>query len=736
MLDHDLKGRSLAEFRNLPSPKLVAIYSFRFDAMLVPALKENLWSVVDGFVSWDDREAQGVFSSEGERRQKLIEEARRLGADWVLGVDPDERFEKCAGQVIRACMAKRPAIWGFNVRELYEPDKYRSDGIWDRKQVMRLFPISKDMVFDYDPLHSHFPPIYPVYPVRQTRVNFYHLKMLDARRRAARRDLYTRLDPDWQYQAIGYDYLTDEDGLELTEIPPERGYAPPHHDTGDLWMADLTHSEAEEPATPASRNMTEDDTSDTADHSFVHDPDAKHLLARADALSHQGRFAEREALLSAEGPALDIAGRIDQLRFQPPLGKTTEETCFCEMGWSEGDVSIAWGCNARAFAPMAAIAIGVGAPPELKGAVSSLLSQSEQASVIVVNSGGGDLQARLGDLADRVIAVSVPERVFVGAARNIGVYLSNATWISFLAGDCVARPDWIANRLKKHLAGFAAVSTPVVNSHPASAVAWAYHLSLYALRLPDTPERFRINYGLSVERDIIVQAGYYDPSLRVGEDTALNRKIAVLGKIGFAEDALTEHKAETGLYRALVEHAKRGRRAARLMPTMANRSLEPRFGQPWFALRSEVIRTFRGKYSRVLRIRRGLEAPDKRLSFKLGIALLPLFSLADSVGRGAVFPQELRLRRQAQRIISALGSGNIARAKALLATLADDASFGEMAARELAAELARAGLSDAALDILGRISRFYGVSSDVKRLKRAIEDGRFVATPPDESQQP
>lgn len=728
MLKYDLKGRTTSEFRKLQSQKLLAVFSFRFDAALVPALKENLWPVVDGFVSWDDRAAEGVFSSEGERRKKLIAEAQRLGADWVLGMDPDERLQNDAARRIRACMAKKPAIWGFNIRELYEPDKYRSDGIWNRKQVQRLFPLSGTMAFDYDPLHSQFPPIYPILPVRQSGINIFHLKMIDPRRRLTRRDLYNKLDPNREFQTIGYDYLTDETELELTTIDPKRGYLPAHQETGELWMADLNGATEKEPH----RAMTDDADRGLTDGTVQ---SAAELQKMADALAQRGQFSERADLLASEGKKLLFESRIEELRFQPPLGTTTEETCFQEMGWAQGTASIAWGRDAKPFAPMAAIAIGLGAPAELRKAVASLLSQSESTTVIVVNSGGGDLRALLGELSDKVVAVSLAERVFVGAARNMGVYLSTATWMSFLAGDCVARPGWIAERLAKHREGFAAVSSPVVNSDPDSAVAWAYHLSLYMLRLPDTPEASRIAYGLSLERALIERVGYYDPSLRIMEDTMMKGQIAALCKIGFAEGALTEHKAERRLYRALVEQKKRRRRAVRLSPVMADRSLAPKFGRPWVSLRRAIKLSLVIKYRLLLRVRRGLAPPEKEASFKRGVTLFPLFLLADTLGLLLEFPHELRDRILAQKILAALDEGDLRKVSRYLAKLQDDLRLGQFAARQLAAELASAGMTDAALNVFEQISGIYATSSDVKRLRRAIANGQFAASVADKSNQ-
>jgi len=48
--------------------------------------------------------------------------------------------------------------------------------------------------------------------------------MIDPEGRRARADLYNRLDPDRKFQAIGYDYLLDEEGIELQPIEPGRDF--------------------------------------------------------------------------------------------------------------------------------------------------------------------------------------------------------------------------------------------------------------------------------------------------------------------------------------------------------------------------------------------------------------------------------------------------------------------------------------------------------------------------------
>lgn len=225
-------------------PRLLACFSYRYDAHLVPALLENIAPLVEGWVAFDDRGRDGLFTSEPARRRLLLERARALGAGWVLAVDPDERFESgVAAGMARLLRAEGPVVWTFRLRELYAADRYRVDGVWGEKRAGRLFPLREGQRFSEAALHAPWHATQPPPLYRHSDFNLYHLKMILPERRRARRDLYNHLDAERRFQALGYDYLAEEAGAALEEIPPGRGYSPPHHEDGGLWMAPVTKAE-------------------------------------------------------------------------------------------------------------------------------------------------------------------------------------------------------------------------------------------------------------------------------------------------------------------------------------------------------------------------------------------------------------------------------------------------------------------------------------------------------------
>jgi hypothetical protein len=210
---------------------IVALFAFRYDRTLVPDLLQNIAPLVDGYISWDDTRNKELWYHEGSVRNGLIEAARSIGADWVLAVDPDERFEhRAAGAIRWRTLVKRNVVYGFNFRELYTPTSYRVDGIWGEKVRWNLFPLRRGQTFHRLPVHSPWHPTNPGVRFKRIGVNLYHLKMIDERNRTSRRDLYEKLDPRAEIQTIGYAYLTDESSLVLEPIPGGRDYQPAYRD--------------------------------------------------------------------------------------------------------------------------------------------------------------------------------------------------------------------------------------------------------------------------------------------------------------------------------------------------------------------------------------------------------------------------------------------------------------------------------------------------------------------------
>lgn len=160
-------------------PRVAAVFSYRFDAHLVPDLLANLQPIVDGWVAFDDRAGTGLFTDQAARRRALIGAAREAGADWILGVDPDERFETGTAAAIGSLMRKRGRVaWGFRFRELYAPDRYRVDGLWGEKRRYCLFSVYPEQELTETGLHDTWFPRNGGFRERHCELELYHLKMI------------------------------------------------------------------------------------------------------------------------------------------------------------------------------------------------------------------------------------------------------------------------------------------------------------------------------------------------------------------------------------------------------------------------------------------------------------------------------------------------------------------------------------------------------------------------------
>jgi hypothetical protein len=116
------------------------------------------------------------------------------------------------------------------IRDLWgSRDRRRIDGVWGRKAPLRMFRLrGPGARLDARPVHASKVPLdarrlgrYP--PIADVWV--YHLRMVDPADRLRRRRRYEELDPGGRFNAgFGYEYLTDETGLQLCRVNGRRGF--------------------------------------------------------------------------------------------------------------------------------------------------------------------------------------------------------------------------------------------------------------------------------------------------------------------------------------------------------------------------------------------------------------------------------------------------------------------------------------------------------------------------------
>lgn len=204
--------------------KIVAMFAFceRDKHFVEGALKNLSWA--DDIVAYDN---SGEPYNEREMRLEMKRQAIAKGADWILELDPDERFEKRAEKIFRSVTkAKEKIIYRVNFRELYAPDYYRVDGVWGKKHRYSLYPVYPGQIIKDKEFNLKTWPINKEYKRIPLDVNLYHLKMIEPENRIERVKWLKSIDPESKTQARGYDYLTNEDGLKLERIPVGREYYP------------------------------------------------------------------------------------------------------------------------------------------------------------------------------------------------------------------------------------------------------------------------------------------------------------------------------------------------------------------------------------------------------------------------------------------------------------------------------------------------------------------------------
>ncbi|HEX2253785.1 MAG TPA: glycosyltransferase, partial [Thermoanaerobaculia bacterium] len=224
-------------------------------------------------------------------------------------------------------------------------------------------------------------------------------------------------------------------------------------------------------------------------------------------------------------------------------------------------------------AQLACVVLSLGNEPGLVDAVRSLLAQGHEAGengleLVVVNSGGGGAAAALaragiGRSGTPVRVVERSERLFAGAARNLGIAATTAPFVAFLAADCVAAPGWVAARLRRHRGGAAAVASALLHTAPRNPVAWAAHVALYSRRMPGVPASERLLYGVSYARELFHRFGPFPEDLRAGEDTVFHQRLAAAAvAIEWAPEVCTRHRNPRRLAPLLADQYRRGARSA------------------------------------------------------------------------------------------------------------------------------------------------------------------------------
>lgn len=214
----------------MSAPRLIAVYGRRHEPdWLVEGLIANVSPWVDGIAVVDDRgrDPAEPWGHEGRFRARQRQAAVDAGADWVLVLDPDERLEDRAGEVIRPLVEQnRDELYRLRLCELFTPTAYRVDGRWNVLRRARLYPIRPGQQMSDKPIHAPPIPVRTGYPVVDLDVNLYHLKMIEPANRAARARAYSRAEAQHGVRLRQWGALRTTGGMRLRSIAAGRGFSP------------------------------------------------------------------------------------------------------------------------------------------------------------------------------------------------------------------------------------------------------------------------------------------------------------------------------------------------------------------------------------------------------------------------------------------------------------------------------------------------------------------------------
>ncbi len=242
-------------WRRCRPARILALLSFRNEMRFLPDYFESVAPLVDGVITLDDGSNDGSSEFVSHRKEvlevihnpqdgehewddaknhrKLVEAAWKHRPDWLLGLDADERlevgFRERAQEEIDRAKREGHRAYRLHVREIWDdPLQFRADGVWGRKSSARFFEARRDHEFHMQQLHCHWAPLNSMtngdFP--QADLFLYHLRMQHEEDRQLRRLRYEALDPNREFQTIGYAYMTDTTGMILERIAPGREYAP------------------------------------------------------------------------------------------------------------------------------------------------------------------------------------------------------------------------------------------------------------------------------------------------------------------------------------------------------------------------------------------------------------------------------------------------------------------------------------------------------------------------------
>lgn len=229
------------------------------------------------------------------------------------------------------------------------------------------------------------------------------------------------------------------------------------------------------------------------------------------------------------------------------------------------DLRIRLGSNFPSNSEICVIVLSTNSDARAVAAICSVLEQAPSTEVVLVNTGIGSLTTHLGDVIERIMVVETSHRQYPGGARNIGIRVTKAPIVAFLAADCLATPGWVALRVENHRThrSVASALRPAADGRGVVSVSsWASHIAIHHTRMPEVAQNKALLYGLSYDRALFDEAGLFDESVRVGEDRMFNATVQQIQPSRWDPRIVTLHRYPESPLAAIRDLFARGRRQA------------------------------------------------------------------------------------------------------------------------------------------------------------------------------
>jgi GT2 family glycosyltransferase len=167
----------------------------------------------------------------------------------------------------------------------------------------------------------------------------------------------------------------------------------------------------------------------------------------------------------------------------------------------------------------------------IRATLDSILAQETDRpiEVLVVESSPDDTAEWLRELYPEFRILKSEQRLFPGAARNLGARQTDAVLLAFLDADATAAPDWLKTLLESLAlqTDISLIGGAVVNANPRSLpslVLYWIEFSEYLPGLPSGPRAALSSSNLLVRRKEFLERGGFDAGFAMAEDLVLCRK--------------------------------------------------------------------------------------------------------------------------------------------------------------------------------------------------------------------